>query len=286
MRTKDNNIKAVGYIRVSTKGQETFGEGLEKQSLKIREWCKRRHIQLLGIFEDTASAVDKHSYSKRPGLQQAHKLALSEQAILVVFDPTRLFRNPEAAEYFFNNMPKKVYSIKNKRHLGQPKLREAFSKGGEHAANIKKGTQKGLNRVKASGRSLGNPKNLNKSLAASIDSRRHRAQQVLEEFVAILKEDKSYQDLTRQGFADLLNRRGILSGAGNTWTSDSVRAKRKEAMSIIKEQEQLEAQLDAEETAISTQQSKEGAQDNKIIEQTEEEAERAELEQLEHFGTF
>ena len=114
MNIKDNNIKAVGYIRVSTQSQGATGEGLEKQATKIREWCKKKGIQLLSIHEDIASAVGDHSYKRRSGLQDAHKQALREHAILVVSDPTRLFRNLTAAGDFLNNLPKKVFSIQQK----------------------------------------------------------------------------------------------------------------------------------------------------------------------------
>ncbi|WP_170162703.1 recombinase family protein [Pacificibacter maritimus] len=87
------------------------GEGLEKQAEKIREWCKKKGIQLLTIHEDIASAVGDHSYKRRTGLQDAHKQALREHAILVASDPTRLFRNLTAAVDFLNNLPKKVFSI-------------------------------------------------------------------------------------------------------------------------------------------------------------------------------
>lgn len=290
MNIKDNKTKAVGYIRVSTQSQRATGEGLEKQAKKIREWCKKKGIELLGIHEDIASATGDHSYKTRTGLQDAHKLALREQAILVVSDPTRLFRNLTAAGDFLNNLPKKVFSIQQSRYLSQEGLRKYITKGAENAENaenIAEGTRKALKKVKASNQKLGSPSGLDTSRKASINVRKRRAQKIVEKIAAILEENEAYSDLPNRAFADLLNKRGILTGSGRHWTRDTVLRKRKAAKVFLQERDQLEAELDAEEAAATTSPNPKSLKDNEVALKTEEElAEQAELERNPTFGLF
>lgn len=287
MNIKDNNIRAVGYIRVSTQSQGATGEGLEMQAKKIREWCKKKEIQLLVIHEDIASAVGNHSYKRRTGLQDAHKQAMREQAILVVSDPTRLFRNVAAADDFLNNLPRQVFSIQQSRYLGRTGLRRLFAKGAENAENIAEGTRNALKNVKASNQNPSSSTGLDISRAASLISRRLRAQHIIEEIAAILEEDEAYNDLPNRAFADLLNRRNILTGAGRHWTRDTVLRKRKAAKMFLQERDQLEAELDAEEAALSIPPSQEDLNDREVTLKTNEELkEQTELELNPTFGLF
>lgn len=51
--TKEDKIKAYGYARVSTQGQD-----LEIQLKQIQDYAKFREIELVGIFQDKASGKD------------------------------------------------------------------------------------------------------------------------------------------------------------------------------------------------------------------------------------
>jgi len=85
--------KAIGYTRLSTNLQLERDDSLNRQAARIREACASQGWELLRTFEDVASAVGKGTVSQRPGLRDALSLAKSEGAILVVTEPTRLFRN-------------------------------------------------------------------------------------------------------------------------------------------------------------------------------------------------
>lgn len=287
MSRTPKETKAIGYIRVSTEKQGEEGAGLERQAKAIRDWCKKRNIQLLGIHQDTASAVDEHSYRKRPGLPEAHKLALQENAVMVVYEPTRLFRNIDAAQEFLKNLPVGVFSIKNNRYLGKPGLTSAIIKGAEVAENIAAGTQRALQDVKDNqNKPLGSPQGLDRSRMAALKSRQLRAQEVVEAVAAVLERDEAYKDLSNRALADLLNREGILTGWQRPWTRDSIKKTRKKAEAYIREREALEAELDAEgPRGLPLVEHTNDHEDTPAV-QDENEEESAQLKAIPGFGVF
>ena len=48
-------MKVIGYIRVSTDGQEQSGLGLEDQEAKVRAYCSLYDLELVAIHRDAAS---------------------------------------------------------------------------------------------------------------------------------------------------------------------------------------------------------------------------------------
>lgn len=60
-------MKVVGYLRVSTDGQEASGLGLADQESKIKGYCELYNLELIGIEKDAASGKNM----ERPGLQKA-----------------------------------------------------------------------------------------------------------------------------------------------------------------------------------------------------------------------
>ncbi len=280
--------KAIGYIRVSTEKQGEEGEGLERQAEAIRNWCRKKGMQLLSIHQDIASAVDAHSYEKRSGLSEAHRQALRENAIMVVYEPTRLFRNIDAAQEFLENLPVGVFSIRNNRYLGKPGLTSAILRGAEAAKNIAAGTQHALQDLKDSQKkSLGSPKGLDKSRVAALKSRKLRAQDVVEAVAAVLERDAAYQDLSNRALADLLNREGILTGWNRPWTRDAVKKTRKKAEEHIRERNALEAELDAEEAVKQPLPAEPALPSDEARPELEEvEPDQAELEKNPNFGIF
>lgn len=83
-------MKIVGYIRVSTDGQEQSGLGLEDQEAKVRAYCSLYDLELVAIHKDAASGKNMN----RPGLQDAlAALKSGEAAGLVVAKLDRLTRS-------------------------------------------------------------------------------------------------------------------------------------------------------------------------------------------------
>lgn len=51
--------KAIGYIRVSTKGQVDEGVSLEAQRAKIEAYCNLNDMELVAVLED--AGIDRKS---------------------------------------------------------------------------------------------------------------------------------------------------------------------------------------------------------------------------------
>jgi len=82
--------KAIGYIRVSTEEQQKSGLSLEAQATKIENYCKTYDLDLLYIYQDTATARNM----KRPGLESLLKDFNNEKAdSLIISKLDRLTRN-------------------------------------------------------------------------------------------------------------------------------------------------------------------------------------------------
>lgn len=83
-------MQVVGYIRVSTDGQESSGLGLADQEQKIRAYCALYGLELVAIHKDAASGKD----TQRRGLQAAlAMLRHGEAAGIVVAKLDRLTRS-------------------------------------------------------------------------------------------------------------------------------------------------------------------------------------------------
>jgi site-specific DNA recombinase len=61
-------MNVIGYLRVSTAGQEESGLGLEAQLEKIRGYCALYDLNIVGVYQDAASGK---SLKHRDGLQNA-----------------------------------------------------------------------------------------------------------------------------------------------------------------------------------------------------------------------
>lgn len=83
-------MQVIGYIRVSTEGQDQSGLGLADQEQKIRAYCELYGLELVGIAKDAASGKSM----LRPGLQDAlNSLRSGHAEGLVVAKLDRLTRS-------------------------------------------------------------------------------------------------------------------------------------------------------------------------------------------------
>jgi DNA invertase Pin-like site-specific DNA recombinase len=84
-------MTVIGYTRVSSRGQETDGSGLDVQADKIRAWCAYQGLTLDGIKTDTLSGATMD----RPGFRLAVRTVLDAGpgSVLIVYKLDRLGRN-------------------------------------------------------------------------------------------------------------------------------------------------------------------------------------------------
>lgn len=102
-------MKVVGYIRVSTDGQETSGLGLEAQKEKIMGYCSLYDLELVDLVQDTASGK---SLKGREGLQQVLSMLRRGQAEgVVVARLDRLTRSVRDLGYLLERYFAGKYSL-------------------------------------------------------------------------------------------------------------------------------------------------------------------------------
>lgn len=130
---------AVGYIRVSTDLQASDPKSLEVQAQKIRKACLSNDFFLGCIHEDVGSAASSSNLLDRPGLEDARAHAVAHNHVLVVTEPTRLFRNVAVAREFLAKLDLKVFSVRGNRFLGRRALLDAIRRGETAAQEIRKG---------------------------------------------------------------------------------------------------------------------------------------------------
>lgn len=242
--------KAVGYVRISSQLQNDATDPLLNQTDRVREACAQHSWDLLGVYSEQASAVGMHSLSKRPELKDALATAQRENAVLVVSDATRLFRNGDAGLNAFKAYKVPVYSVRDQKLLTQKELSHRFREGRAVAEKSRAGTSAAMNtKVKRVPRP-----HLKDAAAKSRHHRSIRSGEVVERIAGLLEEEPFFGKLSNADFADLLNARGIKTGWGRLWTAEAVRRQRKDAELLVAENAALEAALDAEDAEKAAEQ--------------------------------
>jgi site-specific DNA recombinase len=85
-------MKALGYIRVSTKEQSREGASLSMQAHKIQKYCDLNDMELTEIIED--AGLSGKSIKGRPGIQRVLELVKDKTVgAVVVYKLDRLARN-------------------------------------------------------------------------------------------------------------------------------------------------------------------------------------------------
>lgn len=237
--------KAIGYTRLSTNLQVERDDSMKRQAARIREACAAQGWDLLRIFEDVASAVGKGTVSQRPGLRDALSLAKSEGAILVVTEPTRLFRNRSEGLKTIRAHGVKVFSVDDDRLLSREELGAAFKAGEEFAESVRLGSSDAALR-----RNMPSA-HLQEAAAASRRARALKSAEIAEAIADAFERDPSLFALKHKALAEELNRLGILSGWKRAWNAASVRNQRGRAAEILQIRKVLEAEHDEFSPAAS-----------------------------------
>ncbi|MDZ7909056.1 MAG: recombinase family protein [Gemmobacter sp.] len=230
----------MGYIRLSTEKQAADDQNFEKQAQRIRKACERRGLTLLTICEDEASGADPLGSVRREGLIDAVSRARYERAVLVIPEPTRLFRNVEAARDFLAQLDVPVFSVREGRFLKAPALLRAIARGEAAVHAIRQGTVEALARKKAEGIEFSNAEVRKKAAKISAKVRTQKSDSIALRVASVLQSDPAYRDLSNRALADLLNRQRILTGWRRPWTQNSVRDMRKKAMELIEMMDEVD----------------------------------------------
>lgn len=85
----ENKNNVYGYVRVSTSDQEN---SVEVQTLRIKEYCEFKHLNLVNIFIDE-NISGFTPLEKRPEGNKLIELLCKDTKAVVAIKPDRLFRN-------------------------------------------------------------------------------------------------------------------------------------------------------------------------------------------------
>lgn len=242
--SKEKPIKAVGYVRLSTEKQAFDDVDHQKQTERIRKACERRGFTLISIYGDVGSGADPHGATRRGDLSTAVRHAQAEGAVLVIPEPTRLFRNVDAAREFLRTLDVPVFSARVGRFLKSPALLRAIQRGEDAVRAIRKGTSAALKKKQAQGMVFSDAASRQKGALKSAKVRGDKADSIVMQVVAILQRDRAYRDLSHRALADLLNRNRVLTGWGLAWTENSVRKVRKKADGVLQMIEEIDNEGD------------------------------------------
>jgi len=92
MTKRGGNMKAIGYIRVSTDEQAREGISLDNQRAKIEAYCEYKGFTLVGIIEDAGISGGKNK--ARPGfIEVLNRIESGEVETLVLYSLERLSRD-------------------------------------------------------------------------------------------------------------------------------------------------------------------------------------------------
>ena len=217
--------KYVSYLRVSTKKQQQSGLGLKAQRAAVETWLNGGSWQLVKEIVEIESGKRDHN---RPELQQALAVCKQYRAKLIISRLDRLSRDPvfllslrdAGVEFVALDMPNANRMTVGIMAMVAEQERETLSQR----------TRDALAQKKAQGVKLGNPRpetlafhNPRIAKAANRKSGvalRRKANEFAALILPILEGDLA--GLSANAAAAELNRRGVQSQRGGSWTARSV----------------------------------------------------------------
>lgn len=277
--------KAIGYARLSTDLQKrednTFG--LQRESIK--QACRKRNTVLLEVYEEVGSAASDNSVQDREELQSAIRRAQEEEAMLVVAEPTRLFRNEESVRYWFAEIKVPVFSVRHGRILGRRALKKAAVAGADFAAKTRAGTSE-AKRAKPIPDTSETIAARQRGQRISMINRKVKSDELAKK-IAVCIQEHDAERLSHKQLADILNKKGILTPQEKNWTSVNVRRHREAAEKYLAEQLDIEgetASVRGSNTEFELGKGSEASEEKSL--NTVEEDEEEILRQNPNYGMF
>ena len=211
-------MKAIGYIRVSTKEQGASKLGLEAQEREIKTFCRNENIELIEIINEVASGKGK--LSKRNKLQEAIKLAQTNNAYLIVSKLDRLSRDVHEISGL---MKTKIGFIVAQLGLkADTFMLHLYAVLGEKERElISTRTKLALAELKAKGIKLGNRTNLDEVRKKGHATTTKKADEFAKEMYSFISKYKN-EGLTTREIAKKLNGLGIKTARGGDWHNSTV----------------------------------------------------------------
>ena len=149
-------VKAVGYYRVSTAEQGRSGLGLDAQREAVRQWCETAGAELIADYSEVSSGKGADALDRRPQLAAAMREAERKGAIVVVAKLDRLSRSVAFVSALMAHRARFVVAELPQADSFQLHIYAALAE--QERQMISDRTRAALQRAKAAGKVLGNPR--------------------------------------------------------------------------------------------------------------------------------
>lgn len=228
----------VGYMRVSTARQGDEGISLELQKRAIREFAHTCGLPVIGVFSDVASGRGRSSIHRRDGLRKALEACRTYDAILVVWDSSRLSREVSTEEVLLKLLPPpdRVHSVRDDESFEDARNHACFAYAQEERDLISQRTIVAMDQQKRAGKSFGNP-NIRKVQVSGRDAWSQKSEEVARRIAAVLRSRPDWKALKRREIADELNKRGLLTGHDLPWNASRIRGPLKRAEELLQDED-------------------------------------------------
>jgi len=212
-RGSDRPKALVGYVRVSTEGQGQNGISLDVQRDAIRAFADSLGVPLLEIFEDVATGRGAKSFPSRKGLQRALESVREHDAILVVWDWSRLSRHADDLADISALLPgnDRIVSVRGGNDLVDAAKAGQLLHAQRSGEKISQRTREGMAKKKAEGTTFGNPVILSVHLSGA-DAISAKSDALVKTIVDVPRSIPDQEKLSRAEIAELINERCIAKG--------------------------------------------------------------------------
>ncbi|RXR29154.1 recombinase family protein [Sphingobium fluviale] len=214
--------EAIGYVRVSTSKQGRSGLGLEAQREAISQFAERECITIIECFEEVETGKGWDALDRRPVLREALAKAKQRQCPIIVSKLDRLSRD---VHFISGLMAQRVpFMVAELGADTDPFLLHLFAALAEkERALISQRTKDALARKIAAGVPLGNRTNLAEAQRLGAAANIRAARQFSATVAPVIEQLRRSGTGTLSGIASGLERLGIRTARGGTWTPMQVK---------------------------------------------------------------
>ncbi|WP_159082340.1 recombinase family protein [Paragemmobacter aquarius] len=225
-----------GYVRVSTEAQGNQGFSLDSQAEAIRNYAEKSGLPLVDIFLDVATGAGSESIIDRRGLRNALQACRDFDAVLVVWDWSRLSRHAASTSELRDLLPAsdRIVSLKEGEKFRADTEAARIAKAEHERDEISRRTKAGMKRKKDQGAVFGNP-DINAVQPKGAAAFKAKADAMVREIVELLRAHPEHSALTRAEVADQLNAKGSRTLHGQLWTAGRVTVQLRKARQLLDE---------------------------------------------------
>jgi DNA invertase Pin-like site-specific DNA recombinase len=213
--------RAIAYLRVSTKGQQRSGLGIEAQRATIQQFAGAASLTIAAEFVEFESGKGADALDRRPQLAAALAAAKASKCSVVVAKLDRLSRDVAfVAGLMVQRVP---FIVAELGRDADPFMLHLYAALAEKERRlIAERTKAALAAKRAAGVSLGNPHNLAHAGCLGRAALARAADEFASTLIPVVQAIRATGALTLASMAMELNRRGIRSARGGKWHRSSV----------------------------------------------------------------